>query len=155
MEMMSTPSFLKIGFNGEKDTLPPRSLPPSAFRTGLRWIAIPSHLRSFMHNPFCLDTNITNSHATTLADRGPVPSEPLCFSTPSVVSDYIHDGKWHFLFPACGSVATIKLQGIVKALYQHCKISVHTLLTKAAENFLAGSEHRAAFLRVSASHEEC
>lgn len=66
------------------------------------------------------------------------PGHPSASSTPFVAADYANDGKHHLLLAASGSVATIKLPSIVKALSQHTNISVRIVLTKSAQNFLAG-----------------
>ncbi|KAL8853216.1 MAG: hypothetical protein Q9221_001950 [Calogaya cf. arnoldii] len=62
-------------------------------------------------------------------DRSPLPF---------LASDYVSDGKKHLLLAASGSVATIKLPRMAEALSQHQDLSVRIVLTKAAENFLAG-----------------
>lgn len=59
-------------------------------------------------------------------------------STPFVAADHANDGKRHLLLAASGSVATIKLPSIVGALSQHSNLSVRIVLTKSAQNFLAG-----------------
>ncbi|KAL8673479.1 MAG: hypothetical protein Q9168_002085 [Polycauliona sp. 1 TL-2023] len=71
----------------------------------------------------------------TTAKLSPSPDKtPL----PFLASDYVSDGKKHLLLAASGSVATIKLPRIAEALSGHSNLSVRILLTKAAENFLAG-----------------
>ena len=59
-------------------------------------------------------------------------------SAPFLASDYNSDGKIHLLLAASGSVATIKLPKIAEALSHHQNLSIQIVLTKAAENFLAG-----------------
>jgi phosphopantothenoylcysteine decarboxylase len=49
-----------------------------------------------------------------------------------------NDGKHHILLAASGSVATIKLPLIAKALSSHPNVSVRVVLTKSAEEFLQG-----------------
>ncbi|KAI9876421.1 MAG: hypothetical protein M1830_006524 [Pleopsidium flavum] len=66
------------------------------------------------------------------------PDHPSSSSTPLVAADHVSDGKRHLLIAASGSVATIKLPNIVKALSQHSQLSVRIVLTKSAENFLIG-----------------
>lgn len=51
---------------------------------------------------------------------------------------YIQDGRAHILLAASGSVATIKLPNIAKALCQHEKVSVRIIITECAERFLVG-----------------
>lgn len=58
--------------------------------------------------------------------------------TPFVAADHANDGKHHLLLAASGSVATIKLPSIVAALSRHTNLSVRIVLTKSAQNFLAG-----------------
>jgi phosphopantothenoylcysteine decarboxylase len=59
-------------------------------------------------------------------------------STPFVAADHANDGKRHLLLAASGSVATIKLPSIVAALSHYTNLSVRIVLTKSAQNFLAG-----------------
>ncbi|KAI9868549.1 MAG: hypothetical protein M1830_005649 [Pleopsidium flavum] len=66
------------------------------------------------------------------------PGHPSSSSTPLVAADHVSDGKRHLLIAASGSVATIKLPNIVKALSHHSQLSVRIVLTKPAENFLIG-----------------
>jgi phosphopantothenoylcysteine decarboxylase len=49
-----------------------------------------------------------------------------------------HDSKVHLLLAASGSVATIKLPLIIKALSHHPNLSIRVLLTPSARRFLAG-----------------
>ena len=72
----------------------------------------------------------TNSH--------PTPGHPSESSTPFVAADHANDNKQHLILAASGSVATIKLPNIARALSQHANLSIRILLTKPAENFLAG-----------------
>ena len=53
-------------------------------------------------------------------------------------AEFQEDGKHHILLAASGSVATIKLPLIAKALAQHQNVSVRIVLTKSAEAFLQG-----------------
>ncbi|KAL8642601.1 MAG: hypothetical protein Q9228_000742 [Teloschistes exilis] len=62
-------------------------------------------------------------------------------ATTFLASDHAADGKKHLLLAASGSVATIKLPTIVEAFSQHQDLSIRIVLTKAAENFLAGQSH--------------
>lgn len=68
----------------------------------------------------------------------PVPGRPSSASSPFVAADYINDGKKHLLLAATGSVATIKIPNIAKALSKHQNLSIRLIVTKAAENFLVG-----------------
>ncbi|KAI9780822.1 MAG: hypothetical protein M1835_004420 [Candelina submexicana] len=67
-----------------------------------------------------------------------VPGHPSDSSTPFVAADHLKDGKRHLLLAASGSVATIKLPNIIQALSTCEALSIRILLTKSAENFLAG-----------------
>ncbi|KAI9698222.1 MAG: hypothetical protein M1836_004224 [Candelina mexicana] len=67
-----------------------------------------------------------------------VPGHPSDSSAPFVAADHLKDGKRHLLLAASGSVATIKLPNIVQALSKCEALSIRILLTKSAENFLAG-----------------
>ena len=66
------------------------------------------------------------------------PGAPSSSSSPLVAADHVHDGKYHLLLAASGSVATIKIPNIVKALSDHPRLSIRILLTKSAEKFLIG-----------------
>lgn len=66
------------------------------------------------------------------------PGAPSSLPSPFVAADHVHDGKYHLLLAASGSVATIKLPSIVKALSDHARLSIRILLTKSAEKFLIG-----------------
>ncbi|KAH8202400.1 hypothetical protein TruAng_003473 [Truncatella angustata] len=54
------------------------------------------------------------------------------------LTDSLRDSKVHLLLAASGSVATIKLPLIVKALSVHPNLSIRVLLTPSARRFLAG-----------------
>ncbi|TVY12537.1 Coenzyme A biosynthesis protein 3, partial [Lachnellula arida] len=58
---------------------------------------------------------------------------------PFTASSHAADGKKHLLLAASGSVATIKIPAILRALSTHANLSIILILTKAATNFLAGS----------------
>ncbi|KAF4785173.1 flavoprotein [Colletotrichum scovillei] len=49
------------------------------------------------------------------------------------------DGKTHLLLCASGSVATIKLPNIIKALGHHKSLAIRVILTASATEFLNGS----------------
>ncbi|KAI5283611.1 hypothetical protein KEM54_001993 [Ascosphaera aggregata] len=53
-------------------------------------------------------------------------------------ANYDNDGKHHVLVAASGSVATIKLPNIVKALAERGNISIRIILTASAHKFLLG-----------------
>ena len=53
-------------------------------------------------------------------------------------AQYVADGKHHILLASSGSVATIKLPLIAKALAQHPNVSIRVVLTKSAGEFLQG-----------------
>ena len=63
---------------------------------------------------------------------------PSSNSSPFVSADHTHDGKYHLILAASGSVATIKLPNILHALSNHPRLSIRIILTKSAENFLQG-----------------
>ena len=64
--------------------------------------------------------------------------QPSSFSSPFIASEHATDNKKHLLLAASGSVATIKLPNILKGLSRYNDLSIRIVLTKAAENFLAG-----------------
>ena len=68
------------------------------------------------------------------------PTCPMTNSsaTPFNASAYANDNKHHILLAASGSVATIKLAHIAKALAAHPNVSIRIILTHSAENFLQG-----------------
>ena len=74
---------------------------------------------------------------TTITPR-PLLGQPSSFSSPFVASEHAGDNRKHLLLASSGSVATIKLPNIVKELSRYNDLSVRIILTKAAENFLAG-----------------
>ena len=74
---------------------------------------------------------------TTITPR-PLLAQPSSFSSPFVASEHAGDNRKHLLLASSGSVATIKLPIIVKELSRYNDLSVRIILTKAAENFLAG-----------------
>ena len=74
---------------------------------------------------------------TTITPR-PLLGQPSSFSSPFVASEHAGDNRKHLLLASSGSVATIKLPNIVKELSRYNDLSVRIVLTKAAENFLAG-----------------
>lgn len=55
-----------------------------------------------------------------------------------VAAQHANDGKHHILLAASGSVATIKLPLIAKALAAHPSVSIRVVLTKSAQEFLQG-----------------
>ena len=67
-----------------------------------------------------------------MADK--IEPSPRLFSA----ADYQEDGKHHVLLASSGSVATIKLPLIAKALASHSNVSVRIVVTSSAEKFLAG-----------------
>jgi phosphopantothenoylcysteine decarboxylase len=68
----------------------------------------------------------------------PIPQQPKSQSANFVASEYADDKKKHLLLAASGSVATIKLPNIVNALSSYDDLSIRIIITKSAENFLAG-----------------
>ena len=53
-------------------------------------------------------------------------------------SDHANDGKLHLLLAATGSVATIKLSNIARALSKYDNLSMRIVLTESAAEFLQG-----------------
>ncbi|WPH03740.1 phosphopantothenoylcysteine decarboxylase [Acrodontium crateriforme] len=53
-----------------------------------------------------------------------------------IAANHFNDGKQHLLLAATGSVATIKLPNILKALSDHPNLSIRVLLTESAAKFL-------------------
>ena len=74
---------------------------------------------------------------TSLNPR-PSPEQPSSSSDPFIASEYAGDKKKHLLLASSGSVATIKLPNILQGLSRYNDLSIRIVLTKAAENFLAG-----------------
>lgn len=66
------------------------------------------------------------------------PMQPKSKSAHFIASEHADDKKKHLLLAASGSVATIKLPNIVNALSHYNDLSVRIIVTKSAENFLAG-----------------
>ncbi|PYH41799.1 putative flavoprotein [Aspergillus saccharolyticus JOP 1030-1] len=56
--------------------------------------------------------------------------------SPFSAQTHLHDGKIHIILAASGSVATIKLPNIAKALGRHHNVSIRIIVTKSAERFL-------------------
>ncbi|TVY46276.1 putative phosphopantothenoylcysteine decarboxylase [Lachnellula cervina] len=69
-----------------------------------------------------------NEHQTQIPNPPP----------PFTASSHATDGKKHLLLAASGSVATIKIPNILRALSTHTNLSILLILTKSATNFLAG-----------------
>ena len=59
-------------------------------------------------------------------------------SNPFVASEHAGDNKKHLLLASSGSVATIKLPNILKALAPYNNLSIRIVLTKTAKSFLRG-----------------
>ena len=68
----------------------------------------------------------------------PMPVQPKSKSAHFVATEHTGDNKKHLLLAASGSVATIKLPNIVNALSRYNDLSIRIIVTKSAENFLAG-----------------
>lgn len=68
----------------------------------------------------------------------PLPGELSTFATPFVASEHSNDNRKHLLLAASGSVATMKLPNIIQGLSRYPDLSIRIIVTKAAENFLAG-----------------
>ena len=90
-------------------------------------------------------------------DEDPSPSghhdhRPACPITntsaaPFNASAFANDGKHHILLAASGSVATIKLGHIAKALVAYPEVSIRIVLTRSAERFLQGQSNEIPHLR--------
>ena len=61
--------------------------------------------------------------------------------TPLIASEHAHDGKFHLLLAASGSVATIKIPNIVQGLSQHPSLSIRVIVTESSAKFLRGQSH--------------
>ncbi|KAL6714978.1 hypothetical protein ACLMJK_007238 [Lecanora helva] len=72
-----------------------------------------------------------------MSPRAP-SGQPSAISIPFIASEHVNDNKKHLLLAASGSVATIKLPNIVHELARYPDLSIRIVVTKAAENFLAG-----------------
>lgn len=81
---------------------------------------------------------IANEATMTSTNPQPLPGQPSRFSSSFVAFEHGGDNKKHLLLASSGSVATIKLPNIVKELSCYNDLSIRIILTKAAENFLAG-----------------
>ncbi|RAL16557.1 putative flavoprotein [Aspergillus homomorphus CBS 101889] len=57
---------------------------------------------------------------------------------PFSAQTHLHDQKTHIILAASGSVATIKLPNIARALGGHSNVSIRIVITKSAERFLEG-----------------
>ncbi|KAK5163731.1 uncharacterized protein LTR77_010404 [Saxophila tyrrhenica] len=57
---------------------------------------------------------------------------------PLKASNHVHDGKYHLLLAATGSVATIKIPNILSALAKYKNLSIRVLLSDSAAEFLQG-----------------
>lgn len=68
-------------------------------------------------------------------------------------SQSVQDGKVHVLLAASGSVATIKLPLIAKALANHRNLSVRIVVTESAKNFLQGQAEEQPSLEALAKDE--
>ena len=81
---------------------------------------------------------IANEATMTPFSPRPSPGQPSTLPSPFVASEHAGDNKKHLLLASSGSVATIKLPNILKGLSHYNDLSIRIVLTKAAENFLAG-----------------
>lgn len=71
-----------------------------------------------------------------IKDLKPLNLRPLRHSEPFSLP--LEDERIHLLLCATGSVATIKIPNMVRALSQHANLSVRLIFTEAAKNFLQG-----------------
>ncbi|PYH74019.1 putative flavoprotein [Aspergillus vadensis CBS 113365] len=60
---------------------------------------------------------------------------------PFKAQHHMGDNKIHVLLAASGSVATIKLPNIAKALGRHSNVSIRIIVTRSAAEFLKGQSH--------------
>ena len=68
-------------------------------------------------------------------------------------SDHVNDGKVHLLLAATGSVATIKIPIIIKALSKHPALSICLILSKSASEFLQGQSHEQPSLKEISTYQ--
>lgn len=66
-----------------------------------------------------------------------------------MASEHAGDNRKNLLLASSVSVATIKLPNIVKDLSHYNDLSIRIVLTKAAENFLAGQSGSRLYLGLS------
>lgn len=66
------------------------------------------------------------------------PPEQAFLAAPPTLkaADHVNDNKHHLLLAATGSVATIKIPNILRALSTHPNLSIRLLLTPSASQFL-------------------
>ena len=69
---------------------------------------------------------------------GVVPQQILPVNAPFHAAELANDGKKHLLLAASGSVATIKIPNILRALSTHPALSIRVILTASAMQFLSG-----------------
>lgn len=74
--------------------------------------------------------------AAVIKDLKPLNLRPVRHSDPYSLP--LGDERIHLLLCATGSVATIKIPNIVRALSRHTNLSVRLIFTEAAKNFLQG-----------------
>ena len=68
--------------------------------------------------------------------NGASDDSKIYIPAPFVASGYANDGKKHLLLGASGSVATIKIPTILRALSDRDDLSIRVILSRAAQNFL-------------------
>lgn len=79
-----------------------------------------------------------DSHPSGHHDHRPTCPMNIASAPPFNASKFEDDSKHHILLAASGSVATIKLAHIAKALAQHGNVSIRIVLTPSAAKFLQG-----------------
>lgn len=74
--------------------------------------------------------------AAVVHDLKPLNLKPVHTEDPYALP--LHDDKVHLLLCATGSVATIKIPNMIKALSKHTNLSIRLVFTEPATNFLRG-----------------
>lgn len=81
---------------------------------------------------------IHKSLGRPLLDTPAIKHQKISLGAALDSSNHENDNKFHLLLCASGSVATIKLPLIAKALSKHAQISIRIILTPSAAQFLQG-----------------
>lgn len=76
--------------------------------------------------------------ATMTSRKHTVNTDMTSLTPADAVASATNDGKKHLLLAASGSVATIKLPSILRALQKHENLSIRVILTKSAAQFFNG-----------------
>lgn len=84
--------------------------------------------------------------------RGQLPAQSTSDSAPLIAEDHVHDGKYHLLLAASGSVASIKIPSIVQGLASQVNLSIRVILTESAAKFLQGQSQEQPDLKTLATY---